>query len=250
MSWLRRIFGTQETDPIDTEVVLAVVRRDVALAADLPPDAIDRLVQITTELVVDKTWEPVGDVEMTDDLVLVIAANAAVPILEFGSGAYRNVRSILLHSGTRRSDAVRGGPSAGVVTDAPVVTVGQASPESGPVSISADTALADSRNPGTGRNVVIHEFAHKLDMLDGYTDGTPPMAADDLAEWDVMLRREFEQTDPAGDHVLRDYAWSNRAEFFAVASEAFFAIPARLRHSKPDLYDALAGFYRQDPASR
>jgi Mlc titration factor MtfA (ptsG expression regulator) len=97
--------------------------------------------------------------------------------------------------------------------------------------------------------VVIHEFAHKIDMIDGYTDGTPPLRGAELARWTTVVVDEYERAESRpSDAVLRPYAWSSPAEFFAVATEAFFCTPEPLRNAKPDLYRALGDFYRQDPA--
>ncbi|MDH5239017.1 MAG: M90 family metallopeptidase, partial [Acidimicrobiia bacterium] len=147
------------------------------------------------------------------------------------------------------TDGLRQGPVAGVYTDHPMAVIGQALPNRGPISLSWDAALVHSRDPGAGRNVVIHEFAHKIDMMDGYSDGIPPLRGAQLTRWTRTLDGEFAQggSDPS-DEVLSPYAWTNTSEFFAVATEAFFCSPHRLGEAKPDLYAALAGWYLQDPA--
>ena len=97
--------------------------------------------------------------------------------------------------------------------------------------------------------MIIHEFAHKIDMSDGYADGTPPLRGPALARWTPMLTDEYERTDgESADAVLDPYAWSNPAEFFAVATEGFFCVATRLADARPALYGALRDFYRQDPA--
>jgi Mlc titration factor MtfA (ptsG expression regulator) len=128
--------------------------------------------------------------------------------------------------------------------------IGQASANAGPLVLSWDAALAESRWPGRGRNVVIHEFAHKIDMSDGYLDGSPPLRGDALVRWSAMVDDEFGHTDARpSDRVLGSYAWTNPAEFFAVATERFFCRPTALAEAKPALYGALRDFYRQDPAT-
>jgi Mlc titration factor MtfA (ptsG expression regulator) len=99
---------------------------------------------------------------------------------------------------------------------------------------------------------VFHEFAHKLDMLDGTVDGTPPLATrEQLTRWVEVCTRVYEQVvvGEAG-RTLRSYAGVNPGEFFAVATETFFDDPLGLRAEHPDLYGVLADFYRQDPAKR
>ena len=109
-----------------------------------------------------------------------------------------------------------------------------------------------ARHRGRGRNVVWHEFAHKVDMLDGVVDGTPPMQdRQTLDRWIDVCTTELELLRSGqGGHVLDPYAATDPGEFFAVATETFFDLPLVMRSEKPELYDVLSNFYRQDPASR
>jgi Mlc titration factor MtfA (ptsG expression regulator) len=120
------------------------------------------------------------------------------------------------------------------------VTLGAAAPE-------------DGGEPGY--NVVIHEFAHKIDMLNGEADGYPAPHPDmDRAAWSRVLESAYARfvgmVDREQETLLDPYAAEHPAEFFAVASEAFFTDPHALRKEFPALYDQLALFYRQDPAAR
>ena len=143
-----------------------------------------------------------------------------------------------------------GGPREPSPTN-PWPSSGRRLPTPGRSSSSWDAALAESRWPARGRNVVIHEFAHKIDMGDGYLDGTPPLRGDALSRWTAMIDDEYGHTAARpSDRVLGSYAWTNPAEFFAVATERFFCRPAVLAEAKPVLYEALSAFYRQDPAHR
>jgi hypothetical protein len=100
-------------------------------------------------------------------------------------------------------------------------------------------------------NVVFHEFAHQLDMLDGTVDGTPPLVDAGLRErWVQVCTREYQAIRRGDDHLLRSYAGTDPGEFFAVATEMFFTKPAALAEQHPALYDVLREFYRQHPASR
>jgi Mlc titration factor MtfA (ptsG expression regulator) len=100
--------------------------------------------------------------------------------------------------------------------------------------------------------VVLHEFAHKLDMLDGTLDGTPPLADQAQRErWIEVCTRIYRAVEIGeGGDALRSYAGIDAAEFFAVATETFFDRPNLLREEHPDLYECLRDFYRQDPATR
>ncbi len=101
-------------------------------------------------------------------------------------------------------------------------------------------------------NVVLHEFAHKMDMLDGVVDGTPLMQDQaSLDRWIAVCAAEMKLIRAGeGGSLLDDYAATDPGEFFAVATEVFFDRSIELRNAKPELYEVLNRFYRQDPAAR
>jgi len=236
--------------PVDVGYLADTIDANVGLAASMNTDQATRLVQLTTELFNDKAWEAAAGFALTDEMIVTVAANAAIPILSLGTWAYRNVNAIVLHPTTTTHTTDRMGPTAGVVADHEMQVVGLASPNSGPVSLSWDAVLTGSRNPDRGLNVVIHEFAHKIDMTDGAADGVPPLRGAALGDWAAMLSDEYEHSKVLeSDAVLRPYAWTNKAEFFAVASEAFYCQPRALKEAKPRLYECLEGFYQHDPAA-
>ncbi|MFH2044466.1 MAG: M90 family metallopeptidase [Pseudomonadota bacterium] len=138
--------------------------------------------------------------------------------------------------------------------DSPVPLMGQAFTQ-GPVILVWDAVLHGARHPEQGHNVVYHEFAHKLDMLDGAADGTPPFAdRKQLAEWVAVCSGEFLRlrhlAEKGHKTFLDSYGAKNEAEFFAVATEEFFDRPVALNENSPDLYRVLSAYYRQDPAGR
>ena len=141
-----------------------------------------------------------------------------------------------------RRTAPMAGPAPGVLSDAPGAVDGEAHHGDGPIMMVWSSVRREAANPRRGRDVVLHEFAHKLDMLDGTLDGTPPL--DDAARrarWvEVLHRRVLRRARRHGGAVLRAYAGTNPGEFFAVATEAFFTRPAAMLRDKPDLYDVLA----------
>jgi Mlc titration factor MtfA (ptsG expression regulator) len=143
-------------------------------------------------------------------------------------------------------------PSAPLEPQHPIL--GQAF-QQGPVIIIWDAALRGGRHPESGHNVIYHEFAHKLDMLDGAADGTPPLR--DRAEyrdWVQTCSREYLRlkgdTEEGRTSFLDAYGATNEAEFFAVATEHFFERPRQMLADAPDLYRVLQEYYRQDPAKR
>ena len=151
-------------------------------------------------------------------------------MLGLGYDSYRGVRTIIVHPTTMTLTGERGGPIEGTVSDGPLPVLGVAHYD-GPVIIAWDSARAGARHPERGHNVVYHEFAHKLDMLDGVIDGTPPLARqEELDRWVAVCTAEYEALrDGTDDGFLDGYASVNPAEFFAVATEAFFDLPVSAR---------------------
>jgi Mlc titration factor MtfA (ptsG expression regulator) len=132
--------------------------------------------------------------------------------------------------------------------------IGQAF-QQGPVILIWDAILNGSRHPEQGHNVVYHEFAHKLDMLDGAADGTPPLRdRNEYRDWVTVCSREYlrlkHDAEAGRKSFLSAYGATNEAEFFSVATEEFFDRPLRMKEYAPDLYRVLKEYYRQDPAER
>jgi Mlc titration factor MtfA (ptsG expression regulator) len=124
----------------------------------------------------------------------------------------------------------------------------------GPVVLVWDSVKQNARHPEFGHNVVYHEFAHKLDMLTGRADGTPPLIAVETQRWVKALEPEFlrlkEMSEQGVPTFLDHYGATNEAEFFAVATEQFFDQAREMKKIHPALYEALSRFYQQDPAGR
>lgn len=219
----------------------------------LDDDERARLGDLMAYLVARKRWEAAHGFDLTDEIRVVIAAQAALLILGLDVDSYRDVRSIIVHPTTMTQRGPRASSVAtGVMTDAPMPILGVAHDRRGPVMIAWDAARADARHPDRGHNVVIHEFAHKLDMLDNLIDGTPPLPDAAARErWVAVCTAEYRLLRSGrGGHLLWSYAGVNPGEFFAVATEVFFARPVELEAEKPALYEVLRDFYHQDPAAR
>ncbi len=218
----------------------------------LSDDERTRLGGLMDLLLRHKRWEAAAGFTLDDEIRVVIAAQAGLLILGLDFEYYRDVQAIIVHPTTMTLTGARAGPVQGVVTDSPLAILGQANDRRGPVIIAWDAARAGARHPERGHNVVFHEFAHKLDMLDDLIDGTPPLPDAAARErWRQVCSAEYELLrSGAGDDLLSDYGAVNPGEFFAVATEVFFDLPAEMRARKPDLYAVLRNFYRQDPAER
>ncbi len=217
----------------------------------LTPAERGHLEELVKSFIADVRWEAANGFEIDDTVRLLIAAQACLLILELDPDCFRNVGTILVHPTTLVLQGQRTTGTSGLVSSDPYPILGQAAFD-GPVIIAWDAAQFDARTPHRGENVVYHEFAHKLDMLDGMIDGTPPLP-DKAARstWIDVLTREFTALkDGTAGPLLRDYGAENPGEFFAVATEGFFSRPLAMRELKPELYAVLAAFYCQDPAIR
>jgi Mlc titration factor MtfA (ptsG expression regulator) len=211
-----------------------------------------RLGELADHVLRTKRWEAARGFELTDEVRTLVAGHAALLVLGLDESAYDRVGTIVVRSRAMRRTAPMAGPAKGVVMDSPGAVDGEAHHADGPIMLVWSSARREAANPRLGRDVVLHEFSHKLDMLDGTIDGTPPIAdAAQRARWVDVCTAEYRAVlDGTAGTLLRPYAGTNPGEFFAVATEAFFTRPVPLQEGKPALYEVLAGFYRQDPAAR
>lgn len=222
----------------------------------LAPEEQAELKNLVKVFIAEKFWEGCGGLTLTDEIKVTVSAQACLLALGLPHDYYRNVMSVLVY------------PSAFVVPprepgifetvrgplDPARHLSGQAF-QQGPVILVWDQTLHAGRYGGGGHNVVYHEFAHKLDMLDGLADGTPPLKSrEEYQEWVRVCEGEYlrlRALSEAGYPTFLDsYGATSEAEFFAVATEEFFDRPVALKHHLPDLYRILSLYYRQDPAER
>ncbi|MDT7536729.1 MAG: MtfA peptidase [Actinomycetota bacterium] len=228
-----------------------IVAQHLSVWPSLDDDEQQRLLQVTDELLSRKRWEAAQGFELTDTVRVVIAAQAALLVLNLSTDHYRQVSGIVVHPTTVTTSGVRPGPSLGTVTSDPLPVLGLAQDRRGPVVLAWDNVLAGAHREEPGHNVVLHEFAHKLDMLDGTIDGTPLISRDARDDWVRVCTGVYDDLVAGFPRPpMRWYGATNPGEFFAVATEVFFEQSRELAAYEPELYDVLARFYRQDPATR
>ena len=184
---------------------------------------------------------------------VIIAIQACVLVLNLDLAFYDGWENVIVYP----DEFVPGWEfedEAGVVhrNDGPLA--GESMP-GGPVALSWPDVEASADWDATGMNLVIHEFAHKLDMRNGEANGCPPLPATMPPQvWKDTLSAAYEhfraRVERGVDTAIDPYAAESPAEFFAVLSEVFFADPTLLVHEYSSVYEQLAGFYKQDPASR
>jgi Mlc titration factor MtfA (ptsG expression regulator) len=205
-----------------------------------------KLRELALLFLAEKQFAGAQGMELTDLMRVSIAAQACLPILELGLDWYAGFTGIVVYPGdfrVRRAET----DEHGVVHEWDDDLAGEAMP-GGPVVLSWDATANDPQI-----NVVIHEFAHKLDMLNGAADGLPPLHPGmDRAAWSAAFAEAYEgfcdALERGKETWLDPYAGEHPSEFFAVISEAFFEEPAETRRRYPDVYEQLKLFYKQDPS--
>jgi Mlc titration factor MtfA (ptsG expression regulator) len=186
-------------------------------------------------------------VELDDARCLLIAANACLPVLHLGFDWLRGWREVIVYPGEFRVRREHHDEHTGVVTEGDDVLIGEAW-ERGPLVLSWADIETDLAHPHDGFNVIVHEIAHKLDMLDGASDGVPPMP-DGMSrrEWiDTMQSaydRHVKATDRGRDTAIDPYAAESADEFFACVAEMHYSTPDELRTAEPALAALLARFF-------
>ncbi len=217
------------------------------------PDS-PRLRAMSSLFLARKQFHAAGGLQLSDAMAVAVAAQACLPVLELGLGLYERTRTIVMHPAEVEAPR-RDHEEGGLVHEWTEELAGEAM-EGGPLMLAWSAIEAGREQPADAPvfNVVIHEFVHLIDMANGEADGLPPLAsASDSRRWleeltlawdrfaDRVAHREASCIDPYGTAELD--------EFFAVASEAFFVQPQRLKKEDPLLFAQLAGFFRQEPGA-
>jgi hypothetical protein len=227
--------------------------RQLPFLAIYDPDEIARLREKVVLFLDAKGIVGARGHEVTPLQRVIIAIQACVLVLELDMSLYDGFENVIVYPGEFVPDW-EWEDDAGVVHRNIGPLAGEAMP-GGPVVLSWPDVEASADWTASGMNLVIHEFAHKIDMQRGEATGSPPLPASmSAAAWQRALEEAYEdfcaRVDKDGDTAIDPYASESPAEFFAVLSEVFFADPSLLESEYPDVYAQLAAFYRQDPAGR
>ncbi len=247
-AWRRR--RTSSRAVLDEALWRNVVSRFAFLRA-LTPGEQGRLRDMTQHFLGCKQISGAAGLQLTDEMRTVIAAQACLLILNLGLDYYRGWVEVIVYPGDfmPRHEYT---DEDGVVHVTREAMQGEAWLQ-GPVILSWEAAAESQNNQGV--NVVIHEFAHKLDMLNGEPNGFPPLHEDMSREaWMRDFSAAYQdfcvRVDRGEGTAVDPYAAESPAEFFAVLSEVFFETPQVLKRSYSEVYRQLSRFYRQDPALR
>lgn len=234
------------------EVWETILRQRVPYGSSLTYEDRDRLRRLIQVFLDEKMFEGCGGLEISDDIRITIAGHACILLLGGQSDMYPKLRTILVYPGSYLAPHSIRRPD-GTVSEGVQGLSGE-SWSFGNIVLSWKDIQWDSANPGQGRNVVFHEFAHQLDFESGSAQGAPilPRGAS-YASWAKVLGGVYESLIDALEQdkpsVLDKYGAASPAEFFAVATEAFFLKPAELKSVHPELYSQLKLYYRQDPST-
>jgi Mlc titration factor MtfA (ptsG expression regulator) len=248
LSALTKLFGKAAPPPTVDDAQWARVEAGLPFLDHLTPADRSRLREMALAFIASKEWHGAQGLELTPDIQISIALQACLPVLNLGLDSYRGWVGVIVYPGDfvipRKQMS-----EDGVVHEFDDPVAGEAW-EGGPVLLS----WFDRPEEADGMNVVLHEFAHKLDMLNGPPDGLPPLhegmrRQDWIDAFEPAYRDFCARVDDGEDTFIDPYAAEHPAEFFAVTSEVFFEAPDLLLAEYPAVYAQMKQFYRQDPAS-
>lgn len=212
-----------------------ILARTAPFVAGLTPAERAKLDGDLQVFLAEKHFVGAGGLELTDEIRVTIAAAAVRLVVHLDIARYDRLTEIIVYPSAYRH-AERDGAVLGEAHDWGVVV------------LAWDAVAGGLRNPVDGHETAAHELAHVLDRADGGFDGMPELRArEDYRPWATVMQRHFDRLrarDRPLRRVLRDYGATNPAEFFAVATEAYFERPEQLRARAPALHAALDRFYR------
>ena len=257
--------GTPHSGRLIPDALWQATLSEYGFLQALPADEQARLRQLTSHFLAQKEFHGAQGLEVTDAMAVAIAAQACLPLLHWGAPEqalrwYADFVGIVVHPGevVARREAV---DEAGVVHQFDEVLSGEAM-EHGPVMLSWQDVAAAGTSAETGYNVVVHEFAHKIDMRNGEPDGCPPLppgfmgAASPRAAqtaWRAVLEPAFDafreqviiaERFGGAEPWLDPYGAESSTEFFAVACEAYFVNRDRFGEDFPALQALFDAFFR------
>lgn len=227
-----------------------ILENQFPLFQKLPNERQKVLKDLIQIFLAEKQFEGSNGFEITDEIRVLVAAQACLLLIGNQQRDYTKLKSILIYPRHYQSTSEQMSPE-GIVTVSEATVLGQ-SWEQGLVSLSWESTKRGAANMKDGRNVVIHEFAHQLDQEDGLANGLPILRSRCRYEaWKSVLGKEYERlqsrTEKRQKTIMDPYGATHPAEFFAVASECFFEKSRQLKRHRPDLYRELQTFYGQDP---
>ena len=249
-AWLKRRRAQLYASPFSADWP-AVLEQHVALYSRLPAALRDKLHGHINYFLADKQLVGRNGQVVTDEIKLIIAANACLLIMNRNDAIFPGFKTILIYPDTYVAKQVSFEGDVKVSKNS--VRAGE-SWHGGPVVLSLSDVMRGSLNGEDGHNVVLHEFAHKLDEENLTTNGMPILRnREQYANWIEVLSKEYEEflsrVDRKKNKVIDEYGAVSPPEFFAVATESFFEKGPAMAERLPELYKELQDYYGVDPAS-
>lgn len=232
---------------------LPIIHRNCRHFATLDHVERVRLLRDVRWFLEEKSIEVSLGLVLTDEMRVTVAVHASLLGLGFDAPPFDRLISVILQPEIYIATKVQR-ESSGLELHSQEERLGEAW-RNGPVLLSWRDVARQCRDEPDGRNVILHEFAHLLDMSDADADGVPPLDTEEqFRTWLDVTRIEYRRLVRHAEHGRRTlldwYGSTNEAEFFAVATETFFEQPVEMQKLHPSLYDVLRAFYKQDPAAR
>lgn len=218
-----------------------IIEKNVPVYNKLPEELKKQLYGLMNVFLDEKKFEGCGGLEITNEIRVTVAAQACMLLLNRSTKYYPKLKRIYVY------------PSSYTAKDGDSTSarLGE-SWLNGPVVLAWDSVKGGAVNVHDGKNVVFHEFSHRLDQEDGDADGAPILENSSCYKsWAKVLSAEYaalqDKTNRRRKSVINKYGATNPAEFFAVATEAFFEKTKQMKKKQPELYEELKGYYKVDP---
>lgn len=232
------LFGQSKPDVLIGEPEWARLIASCALFEQLSMDQRTRLRELCTRFLARKSFSAAGGHELIDSQRLAIAAFACLPVLELGFDWLDGWSEIIVYAGSFRVRREHHDEHSGVVTEGDDELIGEAW-ERGPIVLSWADVAADLESPFDGFNVVIHEIAHKLDMLDGAMNGVPRLPPNiSRAQWVETMQSAYDELvarmAEGLETIIDPYAAESVEEFFAVVCEHYYSLPTAIEAASHD----------------
>jgi Mlc titration factor MtfA (ptsG expression regulator) len=229
---------------------IAILKRNVSLYSRLPAELRDELHGRINIFLDEKEFTGLAGLTVTDEIRVTIAGTACLLLLKRDKRCFPGFTTILVYPDTYVAKAVN--YDGAIESHEASIRSGE-SWHRGPVVLAWQDVLRGTSNQSDGHNVVLHEFAHKLDEENEIMDGLPVLRdSSHYAEWAEVLNREYEsfqiRVNRNSNSVIDAYGAESPSEFFAVATESFFEKSLQMKQKLPDLYQQFKTFYNLDPA--
>ena len=214
------------------------MRQNIGLYNRLPHSDQAKLEQLIPDFIARVEFIPIDLPQITEEMKLTVATEACILVLDRGLGDYRNLRTVELWNGNPEGKQD---------------TAGDANRNR--VRLNWELTEESAKDGADNYNIVLHEFAHVVDIADDREVDSIPLPANEAErrKWEELIRREQSAIRKSryrdDKHLIREYGASNKAEFFTCATEAFFEKPTELKRDHTEIYDTLKKFYRLDPAT-